>query len=198
MSCTLYRIVHVATGREYIGITSRKASERWTQHKTEARRGKSTSYIHRALRKYGIEAFSFEPLRKLPDWDAALAAECAEIAARKPAFNMSKGGEGTKGCKQSEETKAKRAAKLRGKTMSPEARELIRLSALGNQRGLGTKRTPETRAKMRLTWLGRKHSPETIAKLKAARAHISAETRAKMSAAAKARCARRRAEAESL
>lgn len=80
MTCVLYRIVHLDTGREYIGITSRKPRERWTQHKTESRRGKCTSYIHRALRKYGVEAFSFETLRTLPNWNAALAARTKALS----------------------------------------------------------------------------------------------------------------------
>lgn len=56
-------------------------------------------------------------------------------------------------------------------------------------RQLGTKRKPlteEQRETQRRVQTGRKHTPETIAKLKAAKANISEETRAKLSVAKKA------------
>lgn len=48
---------------------------------------------------------------------------------------------------------------------------------------------PETRARMRLTWLGKKHKPETIEKLRACRPNYkhSEETKARMSASQKGR-----------
>jgi hypothetical protein len=62
-------------------------------------------------------------------------------------------------------------------------------------RQLGTKRSPHTDAvkeKIRRSQLGRKHTPETIEKLRAAKANVSLETKAKISAAKKAYWARKR------
>ena len=83
----------------------------------------------------------------------------------------------------SPEWREKIATALRGKKRPPEVGAAI------SARQLGTKRKPlteEQKEVQRRVQTGRKHTPETIAKLKAIKANISEETRAKISAAKKA------------
>jgi hypothetical protein len=54
-----------------------------------------------------------------------------------PLFNLTDGGEGTSGIVQSTETRAKRAASLRGKECKPETRALIGAKNKGNTAGQG-------------------------------------------------------------
>jgi hypothetical protein len=109
----------------------------------------------------------------------------------------------------SDETKEKirhsKLGKLRG-PLSDEWRKKIGASNKGKKhpaefglaisaRQLGTKRKPltdEQKEVQRLAHRGKKHSPETIAKLKAIKANVSDETKAKISAAKKAYWAAKR------
>lgn len=83
----------------------------------------------------------------------------------------------------SEEWKAKIGASLVGKKRSQEFREAVSARQLGTKRGA----YPESgKEKQRIAHTGKKHSPETIEKLRAIKANISEETKAKLSAAKKA------------
>ena len=83
----------------------------------------------------------------------------------------------------SEEWRAKIGASLIGKKRSKEFGEAVTARQLGTKRGP----YPESgKEKQRIAQTGRKHSPETIKKLRAVKANVSAETKAKLSAAKKA------------
>lgn len=110
----------------------------------------------------------------------------------------------------SEETREKiRQAKLGKKreAFTEEWRNKISVSNTGKKRSagfgaavsarqLGTKRKPLTEAQrevQRLAQTGRKHSEETLAKLRAAKANVSEETKRKISEAKKAYWAKKKA-----
>lgn len=59
MSCGIYKIENLLNGKSYIG-QSIKIEHRLAKHKC----AKDNFYIHRAIRKYGINNFSFEILEK--------------------------------------------------------------------------------------------------------------------------------------
>lgn len=62
MSCigfSVYAIKHRASGRVYIGSTIQCLTARFREHLSRARRGNG-SRLHRAIRKYGADAFSIE------------------------------------------------------------------------------------------------------------------------------------------
>lgn len=60
-SGTLYEIRNKLNDKKYIGITYRKLSERWNDHKSKMRKGdKRPLYV--SMRKYGIENFEIKPL----------------------------------------------------------------------------------------------------------------------------------------
>ena len=54
----VYKITNQINGKAYIGITTQELEVRWRQHVGS----KSTSYIHRALKRYGAENFTFEEI----------------------------------------------------------------------------------------------------------------------------------------
>jgi len=98
-------VVYVATcsvnGKIYIGITSKNLKVRKRAHLNSASRG-SPYYFHRALRKYGANAFVWEVVAHVPTWQAACAREIALIQqydTRNPqkGYNSTSGGEGSLG-----------------------------------------------------------------------------------------------------
>ncbi len=98
---TIYCIVHVATGRRYIGVTSQSLDIRWRQHvhrafaKPNPRYAKS--HWHAAIRKYGRDAFVVTVLDVCSTLISANAAELRWIKLHdstnpKRGFNRSPGG----------------------------------------------------------------------------------------------------------
>lgn len=61
MSCGIYIIQHLSSGRLYVG-QSRDIAARWKQH----RGGDSNRFLKRAVSKYGWEAFRFEVIEECP------------------------------------------------------------------------------------------------------------------------------------
>ena len=59
MSCGIYKIENLLNGKSYIG-QSIEIERRFSKHKS----AKDDFYIHRAIRKYGVENFSFEILEE--------------------------------------------------------------------------------------------------------------------------------------
>jgi len=55
----LYKITNVLDGKVYIGQTVH-IETRWKEHQWAARQNEPSQYVHRAIKKYGIENFVFE------------------------------------------------------------------------------------------------------------------------------------------
>lgn len=54
----VYLVTCVATQvrKQYVGITSKSLGARWSQHKSDARSGRTINRpLHKALRKYGFD-----------------------------------------------------------------------------------------------------------------------------------------------
>ena len=184
--CTLYEIVHRETGREYVGITTQRVQRRWAHH------ARAKSHIGNALRAYGAEAFDFRIITVYPNAAAAKQAEIDRIAARKPAFNKTAGGDGTNGYSPTEEHRerlrkailgrkrsAEFCAKCRAKKVSAETREKIRRARLGQTWSVdvrekcaagrrGKPNTAEAKAKISAALTGKPKTPEHVAKVAAA------------------------------
>lgn len=69
----IYLITNNVNGKKYIG-QSRNLIKRWNQHKTESRKDNPKMIVDKAIKKYGIDNFSFEilfecPLDMLDDWE---------------------------------------------------------------------------------------------------------------------------------
>lgn len=188
MQTCLYQVTRRETGDKYIGI-SKKPLVRWHQHESAANNGSKVRF-HRALAKYGFNAFDWEIKAVLPSSEEAQIAERIAIATQKPVYNLTAGGEGTVGYIPSAETRAKLSERRRGvkrEAFSLEHRHNLRMAQLGK------KMSEAHREASRKASLGRKHTEETKATIGAAHRGkiVSSETRKKLSEAAKNRPAKK-------
>lgn len=151
-------IIYLATNqinqKRYVGFTTNTLARRRYQHSYDAKRKdrRTDTLFYRAIRKYGIEAFSFEIIKEsndaenlLREWEPKLILEY-QSNDRRYGYNTCSGGRGRIGCtpwnkgvprtdevkeklrqahtgrKQTSETIDKRNAKLKGKKRSDDTR----------------------------------------------------------------------------
>lgn len=176
---SVYEIVHISSGRKYIGQT-RNLKARWRNHISAARSITQKQYIHRAMSKHGIENFIFNVL-----WSgdcSQLELDCFErfqIAfwqTKIKGFNETDGGGGCVGFKMPADAIKKVIRATTGRTRSPEQKARISAAKKGRPNG----------------HLGLKRSEETCRRISLAKQSISDESRKRISDAAKLRCAKRR------
>lgn len=189
----VYRLTNRLNGMSYVGITTRGLKRRLADHRRQA--AKNPRWVlHRAIQKNGMGAFDAEMLEETADIDALNAAEkrwIAQLGTLHPnGYNLTSGGRGACGFKQSEsqrkatgersrgkvasaETRAKQSEAKRGWSPSSEMREAVRRAQTGR------KRSAETCAKIGAAQKGRRMSQEAIAKRTASRAHYRIPEKAK-------------------
>lgn len=185
----IYRIVHIATGREYVGQAI-DIARRWRDHRNRLDAGTHSSrYLQRCWHKHGSEAFAFDIL-ELCDPDDLNSAEQAFIDDRSPAFNSapiagsSRERKWTKesrerqslaktGVRHTDQSKAKLSAAAKGRAISAEHRAKISAA----KKGKGQPQTEESRMKISNTLKGRAFSPEHRAALSKARTEFWARRR---------------------
>lgn len=63
---TIYKITNIINGKVYIGQTKQGYLDRWCQHKSHARTGRSKHKLANAIRKYGEENFKVEAIEECP------------------------------------------------------------------------------------------------------------------------------------
>jgi group I intron endonuclease len=63
----IYKWTHIASGRCYIGQSTQEPNRRRLEHISHSRYSERTYHFHNALRKYGIEAFTWEVLAHAKD-----------------------------------------------------------------------------------------------------------------------------------
>jgi group I intron endonuclease len=207
----IYTLTNRTNGKQYVGKTQETAQKRFRQHCRDVKKGSETA-IHRAIRKYGPEAFLVETIdtantkeelnQKEREWISKLGTFGV--------YNMTPGGEGT-GHKISEETKRKlREKRLAYIEANPECRQqsaewgkLAVLTDAGRQRkrkalggnqyakGMTYKHTDEAKAAISKAHTGKMVSEETKRKFSESRrgkamgsdnAMSLSENRAKVSA----------------
>jgi group I intron endonuclease len=56
----IYKFTHIETGRSYVGQTIQDPNRRRLEHISGSRYSTQTYHFHNALKKYGIDAFTFE------------------------------------------------------------------------------------------------------------------------------------------
>lgn len=112
---TAYVIRSTKTAQIYVGITSQPLRKRWAQHRQSARKGRSK--LAAAMREFGFETFSIEPVlccatyHDLRHCEMMLIAQYNSLA---DGLNATAGGAGTPGCLWPEEAREKmRKHKLR-------------------------------------------------------------------------------------
>jgi group I intron endonuclease len=175
----IYRIDNIENKNFYIGQTYKTLSQRFTNHKCEAKRGNVDGTLYRAIRKYGKEFFTIEDI-EIKEFETKQDAkvwmnerEPYYISTLKPAYNAAPGGLGHTGVPWteerrarfkermsgpnnpnfgkpcSEETKQKLSESLKGRVISEETREKT------SQTMKGVPKTEETRKKMSESRKGR-------------------------------------------
>lgn len=178
-----YKVTNRLNGRAYIGITRREIRERWGHHISWAKGGRK-GVLADAIRECGQDVFSLEHLASALSWDDLCSLEQVLIAQEctlvwDGGYNVTEGGEGSRGYLKSEAERQAISAKLLGVPKSPEHRAKLALAKTGQRI------SPEAKAKMSASHRGKPHSPEHVARQALANLgqKRSAETRAKVSAA---------------
>jgi group I intron endonuclease len=163
----LYLVTNLLDGSLYVGKTSKEINIRWSKHLNAAEHG-SPTHLHRAIRKYGVEAFTVEPLILLEsdftDDESLNDGERLMIRLLRvncKLYNLTDGGDGVSN--PSAEIRKKIGDGKRGKIVSEETRQRLRDSHIG-------KIFPdEQRRKISDGNRGKVRSAETKAKMSAAR-----------------------------
>lgn len=154
----IYRIDNLENGKFYIGQTIQTILKRWNEHVSDTVNLSDDMVIHKAMRKYGIQMFTVEPIHTI---EAETKAELKErlnereiqvIAELKPDYNTAKGGLGHTG------VSIRRFGvenHFYGKTHTEEARQKISEAHKG--RYIGREVSEETKQKISEAKKGDKH-----------------------------------------
>lgn len=148
----IYAIVHIHTGRRYVGST-RDYTHRKVAHLSQLSRGLHHSrFLQRSLNHYGAEEFDWVVLEVVPETINLLEREQAHIDAG-AAFNgsIAAGVPRSRGSSLSPEHRAKIGAAQIGRQFSQSTRAKISAALKGKAKDngqTGRKRTVESRARM--------------------------------------------------
>lgn len=159
----IYKITNLLNGNFYIG-QSVNIERRFYEHKKTNRELRSN--IKKAIKKYGIENFSFEVLEECNP-EQLNEKEIFYIKSLKPKYNICEGGTGLKGYKLSDETKEKIKIKNKlnwNKKSFEEKENIIKNNLKGPKKNHIV--SEETKEKLRLFNKNKKQSLETIEKRK--------------------------------
>lgn len=201
----IYEALNVQNNKRYFGLTSLTLNARITKHRKDAlckSRDNKRCYFALAIRKYGLDNFKWRVVGYVNSMEELKEAEKACIWLYNTnnklyGYNLTEGGEGSKGYKHSQEAKLKISAASKGnkfclghKTPN-EVKEKIRLSCLSKNKGkkpmLGKKHAEESKKKMSEKAKGRIFTEEHKRNISIGgknRKPISNETREKLKHAA--------------
>jgi group I intron endonuclease len=129
----IYCYTNKINGKSYVGQTI-DIDKRKYQHEWDAFIRKSNTYFHKALRKYGLNAFEFSVLEEITGNDLNVMNEreiywISKIGSFKPnGYNLTIGGGGSNGFKASQETRKllSKINKAKGKDATKEANKAYR------------------------------------------------------------------------
>lgn len=118
----IYKVTNKINNKFYVGYTSKLPSKyRYSGHISSMKRG-SQLPLHCAMRKYGIDCFTFEILEMGENHEYGYKiAEPMYIKYLNPEYNITVGGDGVTGYKHSKESVEKRVVKMRGRKQSQES-----------------------------------------------------------------------------
>jgi group I intron endonuclease len=150
MSAYIYLVTNLVTGTEYVGFTIDLRERRW-RHETGARSGSNT-HFHRALAKYGKDAFEWNIIFEHDDeeWTKNVM-EPYFIAWHdtfENGYNLTEGGDGTLGRVATEETRRKISEAKTGKKRKPFSEETRRKLSEANKGKKKPERSEEHRRKI--------------------------------------------------
>lgn len=123
---TIYKIRNLINGKLYVGQTTSRLSERWSQHKCDAIRRNRNTYICNAIRKYGAENFEITALATCDSLEEMNNREIYYIKLLRTVephgYNLSPGG---LSWERTQETRNKLASYRRGRKLSEETKRKI-------------------------------------------------------------------------
>lgn len=90
----IYKIINNINKDFYIGKTSNDIETRFYHHKYNSQKRKSQTYLHRAMKKYGINNFSISQIDEAKTLKELNLKEIYWIESLSPRYNMTKGGDG--------------------------------------------------------------------------------------------------------
>ena len=154
----IYKIINTINNKIYVGQTTRSLEERWYQHIYDCQRTKR--YFHKAIKKYGPEAFIREVIEECDDINILNEREQYWIEFY-DTMNKTKGYNSTNGGSNfifSDATKEKLKQNHR-RFQTNETKEKIR------QARLGKTHSEETKKKISQSELGKKVSDESKFKM---------------------------------
>lgn len=115
---SIYLITNFVNGKRYVGITSKTIKRRWTCHLATAKKGSKTPF-HKAIRKYGSDAFYYGIVTQVETVEEAYEMEKFYIkffdtyVLDKKGYNCTRGGDGITGYKRSKEDVDAHSKKMR-------------------------------------------------------------------------------------
>ena len=180
----VYQARNKFDGKCYVGKTTESLEKRKSRHKYNMKR-KSKCYFHRALHKYGFDAFEWKVLMMEDNETDLNESEIACIKILKTkvpnGYNLTNGGDGTSGYHHSKTTLKKMGDGNRNKLISNKQREQARIAITAyyeNRPGpmTGKKHSKQSRSKMKVSHkgqpgpmpIGSKHTAKTRTKMRAA------------------------------
>lgn len=170
-----YLVTNTVNKKQYVGITTRTLGRRWYEHKHVA--NSCGKVLHAAIKKYGENAFVVEQIAsglgdisnlKLLETDLI-----EQYGTYKAGYNVTKGGDGVFGFKQSEEQRKRSGDLRRGTKASEETKAKMRIAHSGEKNHFyGKTHSNDSKAKISATkqgcagpWLGKPRSEETKRKI---------------------------------
>jgi group I intron endonuclease len=167
-------------GKRYVGLTRLGVDVRWGHHIQKSRTPKT--YFHRALAKYGKDAFVVGTYASVMRNEDLSYIESVVIQDLRPEYNLTNGGEATLGRKYTDAIKEQIRRANTGKKRTPE-----QCKRISEAKKHSFQENPELRAKVGAVFAACKQSPEyrlrqAAGSSKAGKARVwSDESRAKLS-----------------
>jgi group I intron endonuclease len=132
----VYLITNKVNGKQYVGQTTKTLSHRWTEHLDYSNNpNKRLTVFHKALFKYGKDAFSIEPLHGCVskfEMDFVETFYIHFLGTKLPnGYNMTEGGDGVFGYKATDGTIQKIKEARAKQVMPPVTEETRRKMSIG-------------------------------------------------------------------
>lgn len=123
----IYLITNLVNGKVYVGKTSKSLDKRLRKHKEAANSGRKTR-LYASMRKHGSHNFVISQIAETEEEDEANRLECLWIflmyaKETTHGYNMTDGGDGRIGIKDSPETRQLKKSVAAGRTFSLKAQE---------------------------------------------------------------------------
>lgn len=155
----IYTITNNINGKKYVGQTIQPPSKRWNAHIYKTNSGSQLA-IHNAMRKYGIDNFTFKIVKEcnsiveLNNYEIYLIETLDTFHGA--GYNMDEGGGGIKGYHHTDNAKQKISEAGKGRTLSDEAKQKISEKNSGKNNGMYGKCGELNH------FYGKKHSKEVV------------------------------------